>query len=71
MCQERIRNLGFALIGAAISLAAWKSVAVNSLEAANGEPVGPESPNRRVLTIPVEIVETGEEPRLHEIRVSR
>ncbi len=69
MWHQRIRNTGFALIGAAFSLAAWKSVASASRAEGRGEAM-PTPAGRAVLTIPVEIVEAGKAPRLHEVRIT-
>jgi hypothetical protein len=75
MLLERIRNTGIALIGAAMSVAAWKSFAGTPVAASRDEsirPVSSGSPGGRGdLTIPVEIVESGEAPRFREVRVTR
>ena len=75
MLLERIRNTGIVLIGAAMSVAAWKTLAGNSVAAAADESIRSISTalpgGRGELTIPVEIVESGEAPRLHEVRVTR
>jgi hypothetical protein len=74
MWHQRVRNTGFALIGAALSVVAWKTVALGSRPDGRGNAAGPEGMPAQagpaVLTIPVEIVEAGKAPRLHEIRVS-
>lgn len=67
MLLERIRLAGIAMICAAISLAAWK---VFGRGMAGATP-GAEAAAREDLTIPIEIVVAGEEPRLHEVRVPR
>jgi hypothetical protein len=69
MWHQRFRNTGFALIGAAFSLVAWKSVVAGSRATSHGEAL-PTTTGSAVLTIPVEIVEAGEAPRLHEVRVT-
>jgi hypothetical protein len=75
MLLERIRIAGISMIVAAISVTGWKSFAGARVEASFDEEAraaGPSSPiSRSVLTIPVEIVESGEAPRLHEVRVTR
>jgi hypothetical protein len=75
MLLERIRNTGIALIGAAMSVAAWKGFAGNQVVASRDDTVRPVSTllpgGRSELTIPVEIVEAGEAPRLHKVRVTR
>lgn len=75
MLLERIRILGIALIVAALSVSVWKSFAGNRGLTAQGEatmPVAAGHPaGKAEWTIPVEIVEAGGEPRLHEVRVTR
>ncbi|WP_193211546.1 hypothetical protein [Luteolibacter marinus] len=67
MLLARIRFAGIAMICAALSLVVWKTRFQRTQPdrgAGSGEA-------RRELTIPVEIVEAGEEPRLHEVRLLR
>jgi hypothetical protein len=72
MLLERIRMVGVALIVAALSVSAWKTLGVNRQLAAREVPAPAAMPGTRAeWTIPVEIVETGEAPRLHEVRVNR
>jgi hypothetical protein len=72
---ERIRMVGVALIVAALSVSAWKTLGGSRQLVAREGPataVPPAMPGARAeWTIPVEIVETGEAPRLHEVRVNR
>lgn len=75
MLLERIRMVGIALIVAALSVSAWKTLGANRLLVTRGAPA-PAVPAavpgvRAEWTIPVEIVEAGEAPRLHEVRVNR
>ena len=65
MFLDRLRNLGIALICAALSLATWK------LRAGGDQTASPASVPVGELTIPVEIVEAGQAPQLREIRVAR
>lgn len=73
MLLDRLQSLGILLICAAMSVAGWKTLSARS--AVSGDAVRPVSvavaPGRGELTIPVEIVESGEEPRFHEVRVTR
>lgn len=73
MLLDRLQSLGILLICAAMSVAGWKTLSARS--APTGEAVRPTSaaasPARGELTIPVEIVESGEEPRFREVRVNR
>lgn len=75
MLLERIRMVGVALIVAALSVSAWKTLGANRQLVAREVPapaVPAAMPGARAeWTIPVEIVETGEAPRLHEVRVNR
>lgn len=75
MLLERIRIVGIALIVAALSVSAWKTLGVNRALASREEPAVsvPVAPPgvRAEWTIPVEIVETGEAPRLREVRLTR
>lgn len=75
MLLERIRIAGISMIVAAISVTGWKSFAGAPVEASFDEEASSaatSSPSSKgVLTIPVEIVESGEAPRLHEVRVTR
>jgi len=65
MLLDRLRNLGIALVCAALTLAAWK------VRTRGQETSSPSSVPVGELTIPVEIVEAGQAPRLREIRVVR
>ena len=73
MLFERLQSLGILLICAAMSVAGWKTLSARSSR--SGDAVRPASatvvPGRSELTIPVEIVESGEEPRFREVRVTR
>jgi hypothetical protein len=75
MLLERIRIAGITMIVAAMSVAGWKTFAVAPVEAAYDASIRPVSTSlsggEEVLTIPVEIVEAGQAPRIHEIRVTR
>lgn len=75
MLLERIRILGIALIVAALSVTTWKTLGANRNPAthAGADPsaTATHPPGRAEWTIPVEIVEAGGEPRLHEVRVTR
>lgn len=75
MLLERIRIAGITMIVAAMSVAGWKTFAVGPAEAAHDDSIRPVSTTvsggEEVLTIPVEIVEAGQAPQLHEIRVTR
>jgi hypothetical protein len=73
MLLDRIRNTGIALICVAFSLAAWKSFAGRAANPGGAAPpvASVTAAGRGELTIPVEIVESGEEPRLHQVRVTR
>lgn len=75
MLLERIRIAGITMIVAAMSVAGWKTFAVGPAGAAHDDTIRPISTappdGGEVLTIPVEIVEAGQAPRLHEIRVTR
>lgn len=75
MFFERVRFLGIALICAALTLAAWKTVARNREPMPYDEtlrPVSAVTPSSGgELTIPVEIAEAGEFPRIHEVRLAR
>lgn len=74
MLLERIRIAGITMIVAAISLTSWKALAGRPAEASMDDSIRSVSNaapgGRGVLTIPVEIVEAGEAPRLHEVRVT-
>lgn len=65
MLLDRLRNLGIALVCAALTLATWK------LRGHGAEAVSPSNAGVGELTIPVEIVEAGQAPQHREIRVSR
>ncbi|MCW1886802.1 hypothetical protein OKA04_18830 [Luteolibacter flavescens] len=65
MAAGRFKNLGIALVCVAFTLAAWK------LRTRGQEAVPISSVPMGELTIPVEIVEAGQAPRVREIRVSR
>jgi hypothetical protein len=73
MLLDRLQSLGILLICAAMSVAGWKSLSARS--AAPVDAIRPVSagvsPGRGELTIPVEIVESGEEPRFRDVRVTR
>ena len=73
MLLDRLQSLGILLICAAMSVAGWKTLSARS--AVSSDAVRPVSatlsPGRGELTIPVEIVESGEEPRFHDVRVTR
>jgi hypothetical protein len=72
MLLDRIRNTGIALICVALAVAGWKVFAGRAADdggAPSAVSVVPAA-GRGELTIPVEIVEFGEEPRLHQVRVS-
>ena len=75
MFLDRVRFLGIALICAALTLVAWKTVARNREPMPYDETVRPVSAVTPAgggeLTIPVEIVEAGEFPRIHEVRIAR
>lgn len=75
MLLARLQSLGILLICAALAVAGWKTVAARRAGqvVGGGDTPGAAavSPGRGELTIPVEIVVSGEEPRLREIRVSR
>jgi len=75
MQLDRLQFLGILLICAAMAVAGWKTVVARGGASAGGASVRSEasgaSLGRGELTIPVEIVISGEEPRLREIRVSR
>lgn len=75
MLLERIRIAGITMIVAAMSVAGWKTFAVGPVETAYDDSIRPVSTSLsggdEVLTIPVEIVEAGQAPRIHEIRVTR
>lgn len=75
MLLERIRIAGITMIVAAMSVAGWKTFAVGRVETAYDASIRPVSTSlsggEEVLTIPVEIVEAGQAPRIHEIRVTR
>ncbi len=75
MLLERIRILGIALIVAALSVSTWKTLGANRSPAAGSDGHSPapvaHSGAKAEWTIPVEIVEAGGEPRLHEVRVTR
>ena len=75
MLLERIRIAGITMIVAALSVAGWKAFAGGRVEPAVDDSIRPVSTvlpaGNAVLTIPVEIVEAGEAPRLHEVRVTR
>jgi len=75
MLLERIRIAGISMIVAAMSVAGWKTFAGGPMEAAHDGSILPVSTvlsgGEEVLTIPVEIVEAGQAPRLHEIRLTR
>lgn len=75
MFFERVRALGITLIVAAVSVSAWKTLGAIPLLASRedgAKTVAVTQPAVRAeWTIPVEIVEAGEEPRLHEVRVNR
>lgn len=64
MLFDRLRNMGIALILSALSLAAWKTVRWHQESPTEGS-----VPPAAGLTIPVEIVEAGQAPKLREIRV--
>ena len=74
MLLERIRIAGITMIVAAISVTGWKSFAGGRAEASFDDSARSASSTlpdaKGVLTIPVEIVEAGEAPRLHEVRVN-
>jgi hypothetical protein len=75
MLVERTRIAGIALIAAALAVTIWKTFAAGpemlardeSIRSVSTAPAG----GAAELTIPVEIVETGEAPRFHEVRVTR
>jgi len=72
MLLDRIRNTGIALICVALSVVAWKVLAARGADdeaVPSSVAVAPVA-GRGELTIPIEIVEFGEEPRLHQVRVS-
>lgn len=73
MLLDHLQSLGILLICAAMSVAGWKTLSARS--APSGDALRPASsaasPGRGELTIPVEIVESGEEPRFREVRVTR
>lgn len=75
MLLDRIRLAGITMIVAAISVTGWKSFAGGPAEASFDDSTRSASStsagSKGVLTIPVEIVEAGEAPRLHEVRVTR
>lgn len=74
MLLPRIQSLAILFICAALAIAGWKALAPrggSSDEASVRSGGGSASAGRGELTIPVEIVVSGEEPRLREIRVSR
>ena len=75
MLLERIRIAGITMIVAAMSVAGWKAFAGGPVEATRDDSIRPVSTasagGNSVLTIPVEIVEAGQAPRLHEVRVTR
>jgi hypothetical protein len=64
MLLDRLRNLGIALLCAALTLATWKV-------RRGAEAVSPSNVAVGDLTIPVEIVEAGQAPQHREIRVGR
>jgi hypothetical protein len=66
MLFDRLRITGVALLVSALSLAAWKT-ARRQQESPDEGSVLPAAG----LTIPVEIVEAGQAPKLREIRVGR
>jgi hypothetical protein len=65
MLLDRLRNLGFALIGVALTVATWK------LRSRGDQAGSPANVSVGELTIPVEIVEAGQAPQVREIRVAR
>lgn len=68
-----MRNLGIALIFTTFSLLAWKflvGAAAVPAGRASGVPAKALA-GAAELTIPIEIVESGGEPRLYRVRVSR
>lgn len=67
MLIERIRLAGIAMICAAISLATWKTFGLGMA----GQVPDEGAVAGEDLTIPIEIVVAGEEPRLHEVRIPR
>lgn len=75
MLLERIRIAGITMIVAAMSVAGWKTFAGSPAEAGYDDSIRPVSTappgGDGVLTIPVEIVEAGEAPRIHEVRITR
>ncbi len=72
MLLDRIRNTGIALICVALSVVGLKVLAVRVAddESVPSSVAVVPAAGRGELTIPVEIVEFGEEPRLHQVRVS-
>jgi hypothetical protein len=72
MLLERIRMVGVALMIVALSVSAWKTLGGKRQLVAREVPAPAVMPGTGAeWTIPVEIVETGEAPRLHEVRVNR
>ena len=75
MLLERIRIAGITMIVAAMSVSGWKALAGRPVDATPDDSIRPVSTASRgdksVLTIPIEIVEAGEAPRFHEVRVTR
>lgn len=76
MSFERIKIAGLALLCAALTLAARRTIANTSSAGAADQAVRPVSsvaaPGAEpAWVIPVEIVETGEAPRIHQVRGGR
>ena len=75
MSFERLKIAGLALLCAALTLAARRTTANTSSRGAADQAVHPVSsvaPGAEpAWVIPVEIVETGEAPRIHQVRGGR
>lgn len=69
MSFERIKLIGLAVLCAALTLAARRTIAHSSVAGADQavQPVSTVQQIGEVWTIPVEIVEPGEAPRLHQV----
>ena len=68
MSFERIKLIGLAVICAALTLAVHRTLANSSGPVDRSVmPVSATQDGTAVWTIPVEIVETGQAPRLHQV----
>jgi hypothetical protein len=65
---ERVKWIGLLMLCAALTLAVRRNLASSRGEADQSvQPVSSMQENGVVWTIPVEIVETGQAPRLHQV----